>query len=32
MGNQNIEGISVNLLAGGTLNGEFIFEATSHQH
>jgi 5-hydroxyisourate hydrolase-like protein (transthyretin family) len=26
MGNQNIEGISVNLLAGGILNGEFIFE------
>jgi 5-hydroxyisourate hydrolase-like protein (transthyretin family) len=26
MGNQNIEGISVNLLPGGTLNGEFIFE------
>ena len=26
MGNQNIDGISVNLLPGGTLNGEFIFE------
>jgi hypothetical protein len=26
MGNQNIEGISVSLLPGGTLNGEFIFE------
>ena len=26
MGNQNIEGVSVNLLPGGTLNGEFIFE------
>jgi hypothetical protein len=26
LGNQNIEGISVNLLPGGTLNGEFVFE------
>jgi hypothetical protein len=26
MGNQNIEGMSVSLLAGGTLTGEFIFE------
>jgi len=26
VGSQNVEGVSVNLLAGGTLNGEFIFE------
>ena len=26
MGNQNIDGVTVNLLPGGTLNGEFIFE------
>jgi hypothetical protein len=26
MGNQNLENVSLNLLPGGTLNGEFIFE------
>jgi hypothetical protein len=26
MGNQNIDGLSVNMLPGGTLSGEFIFE------
>ena len=26
MGNQNLDGISLNLLPGGTLNGEFVFE------
>jgi 5-hydroxyisourate hydrolase-like protein (transthyretin family) len=28
MGNQNIDGLSVNMLPGGTLSGEFIFEGS----
>jgi hypothetical protein len=26
MGNQNVDGVNVSLLPGGTLNGEFVFE------